>query len=43
MLVLLLKFSGVSLTEGSIVERRPAYAAYQQRTNAFFPGWPKRA
>lgn len=43
MLVLLLKFSGVSLTESSIVDRRPAYAAYQKRTNAFFPGPPKQA
>ncbi len=34
----LLKVSGVTLLEKTITERRPAYAAYQARTNAFFPG-----
>ena len=38
MSVLLLKVSGVSLLESTIRERRPDYAAYQSRTNAFFPG-----
>lgn len=41
MTVLLLKVSGVSLLESTITERRPEYAAYQARTNAFFPGPPK--
>jgi len=41
MSVLLLKVSGVSLLETTIVDRRPEYAAYKQRTNAFFPGPPK--
>lgn len=36
---LLLKISGVSLLERTITTRRPEYAAYQQRTSAFFP-WP---
>ena len=43
MTTLLLKVSGVSLLEKSITERRPEYAAYQARTNAFFPGPPRRA
>lgn len=41
MSVLLLKVSGVSLLERTITERRPEYAAYQSRTNAFFPGPPR--
>lgn len=43
MTILLLKVSGVSLLEKTITERRPEYAAYQARTNAFFPGPPRRA
>lgn len=39
---LLLKFSGVSLMEQTIVERRPAYRAYIAKTNAFIPGPPKQ-
>jgi steroid 5-alpha reductase family enzyme len=38
MTLLLLKVSGVSLLESTIVERRPAYAEYIRNTNAFFPG-----
>jgi steroid 5-alpha reductase family enzyme len=38
---LLLKFSGVTLMEQTIVERRPAYRAYMVRTNAFVPGPPR--
>lgn len=38
---LLLRVSGVTLLERSIGERRPEYAAYQRRTNAFFPGPPR--
>ena len=41
MSVLLLRVSGVTLLESTIVERRPDYAAYQARTNAFFPGPPR--
>lgn len=40
---MLLKFSGVALMEEDIVERRPAYREYMERTNAFFPGPPKPA
>ncbi|MES3014245.1 MAG: DUF1295 domain-containing protein [Pseudomonadota bacterium] len=42
MTVLLLKVSGVSLLERDIGERRPAYRDYIARTNAFFPGPPRR-
>jgi steroid 5-alpha reductase family enzyme len=41
MTLLLLKVSGVSLLESTIVGRRPAYADYIKNTNAFFPGLPK--
>jgi steroid 5-alpha reductase family enzyme len=41
MSLLLLKVSGVSLLESTIAERRPEYAAYRARTNAFFPGLPR--
>ncbi len=41
MTVLLLRVSGVALLERSIGKRRPGYAEYQARTNAFFPGPPK--
>lgn len=39
---LLLKFSGVVMLEATIVQRRPAYAEYIQKTPAFFPGFPKQ-
>jgi steroid 5-alpha reductase family enzyme len=41
MTFLLMKFSGVALLESDIEERRPAYADYVRRTNAFFPGPPR--
>ena len=40
MSVLLLKVSGVTLLEPALRERRPAYAQYERRTNAFFPWRP---
>ena len=40
---LLLKVSGVAMLEKTISDRRPAYADYIERTNAFFPGPPKTA
>jgi steroid 5-alpha reductase family enzyme len=43
MTLLLLKVSGVALLEKDIAERRPAYRDYVARTNAFFPGSPRRA
>jgi len=39
---MLLKFSGVTLVEQTIVERRPAYREYIARTNAFIPGPTKQ-
>lgn len=39
---LLLKFSGVTLMEHTIGDRRPAYREYIARTNAFIPGPPKQ-
>jgi len=39
---LLLKVSGVTLLEKTIVETRPKYKDYVQRTNAFFPWFPKK-
>ena len=39
--VLLLRVSGVTLLEKDIGDRRPQYAEYRRRTNAFFPGPPK--
>jgi steroid 5-alpha reductase family enzyme len=42
MSVLLMKVSGVTLLEKDIGERRPGYAEYKRRTNAFFPGLPRR-
>lgn len=41
MTLLLLKVSGVALLEKDIVGRRPAYADYVRRTNAFIPGRPR--
>jgi steroid 5-alpha reductase family enzyme len=40
---MLLRVSGVALLEKDIGERRPAYRDYIARTNAFFPGPPRRA
>ena len=42
MSVLLMRVSGVALLEKDIGERRPQYADYIRRTNAFFP-WPPKA
>jgi len=42
MTLLLLKVSGVAMLEKDISERRPAYADYIRRTNAFIPG-PKKS
>lgn len=41
MSMLLMRVSGVRLLERDIGTRRPEYADYVQRTNAFFPGPPK--
>jgi steroid 5-alpha reductase family enzyme len=41
MTFLLLRVSGVALLEKDIRERRPDYAGYIKRTNAFIPGLPR--
>ncbi len=41
MSLLLMRVSGVTLLESTIVDRRPEYAAYQARTSSFFPWSPK--
>ena len=41
MSTLLMRVSGVTLLEQDIGERRPRYADYIRRTNAFFPGPPR--
>jgi steroid 5-alpha reductase family enzyme len=38
----LLKMTGIPLTEQSIVDHRPAYRKYIRRTPAFFPWFPKK-
>jgi steroid 5-alpha reductase family enzyme len=38
MTALLMRYSGAELLEKTITRRRPEYADYIQRTNAFFPG-----
>ncbi len=42
MTLLLLKVSGVAMLERTISRRRPDYEDYIRRTNAFFPGPPRR-
>lgn len=42
MSLLLMRVSGVVLLEKDIGERRPGYAEYIRRTNAFFPGFPRK-
>ena len=41
--VVLLKMTGVALTERTILETRPAYRDYIKRTSTFFPWPPKRS
>jgi steroid 5-alpha reductase family enzyme len=41
MSIFLMRVSGVTLLERTIGSRRPGYAEYQARTNAFFPGPPR--
>lgn len=40
---MLLKVSGVAMTEADIAERRPGYRDYVKRVNAFIPGPRRRA
>ncbi|WP_233200232.1 DUF1295 domain-containing protein [Blastopirellula marina] len=43
MSIFLMKVSGVTLLEHSLSKKKPGYAEYVARTNAFFPGLPKRS
>ena len=38
----LLKMTGIPLTEGTIVKTRPGYKDYIKRTSAFVPWFPKK-
>jgi len=38
----LLTVSGINLAEENIVSRRPGYADYRRRVNAFVPRPPRR-
>ena len=40
--VVLLKMTGIPLTEKTITSTRPGYLEYVRRTNAFFPWFPKK-
>lgn len=40
--VVLLKMTGIPLTEKALVEKRPGYNDYIQRTSAFIPWWPAK-
>ena len=40
--IVLVKMTGIPLTERSILDRNPGYKAYIQNTSAFFPWFPKR-
>jgi steroid 5-alpha reductase family enzyme len=40
--VVLLKITGVALTEKTILEKRPQYRDYIERTSAFVPWFPKK-
>ena len=41
--VVLLKMTGVALTEKTILEKRPQYRDYIERTSTFVPWFPKRS
>ena len=38
----LLKMTGIPLTEKTLVEKRPGYSDYIKRTSAFVPWWPAK-
>lgn len=40
--LVLIKITGVALTEKTILEKRPEYRAYIERTSAFIPWFPKK-
>jgi steroid 5-alpha reductase family enzyme len=40
--MVLLKMTGIPLTEKTIKKSRPGYGEYVKRTNAFFPWFPRK-
>ena len=42
MTLLIIKISGVSLLEKTLKETKPQYRDYIQKTNSFFPWFPKK-
>ena len=42
MTVLIIRVSGVSLLEKTLKNTKPQYKDYIQKTNSFFPWWPKK-
>jgi len=42
MTVLIIKISGVSLLEKTLTDTKPQYKDYIQKTNSFFPWFPKQ-
>ena len=38
----LLKMTGIALTEKALIENRPGYSEYVKRTSAFVPWWPAK-
>lgn len=39
---LIIKVSGVSMLEKSLIDKKPGYTKYVNKTNAFFPWFPKK-
>ena len=42
MTLLLMRVSGVALLEKTLKETKPGYREYMEKTNAFFPGFPRK-
>jgi steroid 5-alpha reductase family enzyme len=42
MTALIIKVSGVALLEKNLIEKKPEYREYIERTSAFFPWFPKK-
>ena len=42
MTVLIIKVSGVALLEKSLIEQKPQYKEYIEKTSAFLPWFPKK-
>jgi len=42
MTLLIIKVSGVALLEKTLNQTKPQYAEYVEKTNSFFPWFPKK-